>query len=68
MNNDKLFFGIKPNIDADELVETLLAECHEVVDKRSIDEVIVDLKQRGVVFEHVESYQIPIIFRYILPK
>lgn len=55
MNNDKLFFGIKPNIDADELIETLLAEYHEVVDKRPIDEVIVDLKQRGVVFEHVES-------------
>ena len=67
MNNDKLFFGIKPNIDADELVETLLAEYHEVVDKRSIDEVIVDLKQRGVVFEHVEN-RIPINFRYILQK
>lgn len=55
MNNDKLFFGIKPNIDADELIETLLAEYHEVVDKRPIDEVIVDLKQRGVVFKHMES-------------
>lgn len=55
MNSNDLILSIQPNIDADELVETLLAEYHEVVDKRSIDEVIVDLKQRGVVFEHVES-------------
>lgn len=55
MNNEKVILSINPNVDADELVETLLAEYHEVVDNRSIDEVIVDLKQRGVVFEHVES-------------
>ena len=55
MNSNDLILNIQPNVDASELVETLLAECHEVVDKRSIDEVIVDLKQRGVVFEHVES-------------
>lgn len=55
MNSNDLILSIQPNIDADELVETLLAEYHEVVDKRPIDEVIVDLKQRGVVFEHVES-------------
>ncbi len=55
MNSNDLILSIQPNVDASELVETLLAECHEVVDKRSIDEVIVDLKQRGVVFEHVGS-------------
>ncbi len=55
MNSNDLILSIQPNVDADELVETLLAEYHEVVDNRSIDEVIVDLKQRGVVFEHVES-------------
>lgn len=54
MNSNDLILSIQPNVDANELVETLLAEYHEVVDNRSIDEVIVDLKQRGVVFEHVE--------------
>lgn len=55
MSSSDLIISIQPNVDADELIETLLAEYHEVVDNRSIDEVIDDLKQRGVVFEHVES-------------
>lgn len=55
MSSSDLIISIQPNVDANELVETLLAEYHEVVDNRSINEVIVDLKQRGVVFEHVES-------------
>lgn len=55
MNNEKVILSINPNVDASQLVETLLAEYHDVTDNRSVDEVIEDLKQRGVVFEHVES-------------
>lgn len=55
MNNEKVILSINPNVDASQLVETLLAEYHDVTDNRSVDEVIEDLKQRGVVFEHVGS-------------
>ena len=55
MNNEKVILSINPNADASQLVETLLTEYHDVTDNRSVDEVIDDLKQRGVVFEHLES-------------
>ena len=54
MNNEKATLDVKPNNDANALIETLLAEYNEVANNRSIDEVIEYLKQRGVVFEHVE--------------